>query len=294
MNETQTSNSFIAWVQATPLRKAILSTIFIFIALALVAKTVLLFKEASRVGVAEEYPQSISVAGQAEEFVKPDTLQFNITLNEDGKDVGEATTKASAKIKQAMDILKANGVEEKNIKTTNYSVQDKYETVSEPCVYPATTPGTRIAPIAPCANTSSQIVGSTVYQTLEVKIQDIEKNATTEQRSKLVGELAAANIKTEGFTFTVFDLDEVKARVRAEAIKKAQADAKVLARSLGVNLKKLSGFSEGGDYAPYAYGSARADMMSAKEVMAPQAPQVQLPTGEQKVTVSVSLTYLIK
>lgn len=290
MNETQTSNSFIAWVQATPLRKAILSTIFIFIALALIAKTVLLFKQASRVGAAEDFPQSITVVGKAEEFVKPDTLQFNISLNEEGKDVGEASTKTAAKIKQAMDILKTNGVEEKNIKTTNYSVQDKYETVSEPCVYPS---GVRAVSV-PCSNTNSRIVGSTVYQTLEVKIQDIEKNATTEQRSKLVGELAAANIKTDGFSFTVFDLDEVKARVRAEAIKKAQADAKVLARSLDVDLKKLSGFSEGGEYSPYAYGSAR-DMMSAKEVAAPQAaPVVQLPTGEQKVMINVSLTYLIK
>lgn len=287
MNETQTSNSFIAWVQATPLRKALLSTIFIFIALALVAKTVLLFKEASLVGVAEEYPQSIVVTGKAEEFVKPDTLQFTISLNEDGKDVGEASTKAATKIKQAIDILKANGVEENNIKTTNYSVQDKYENVSEPCAYTGST-------MMPCA-TNSKIVGSTVYQTLEVKIRDIEKNATTEQRSKLIGELAAANIKTDGFTFTVFDLDEVKARVRAEAIKKAQSDAKVLARSLGVTLKKLSGFSEGGDFMPYAYGSARADMMSAKEVAAPQmAPAVMLPSGEQKVLVNVSLTYLIK
>ncbi|MES2985978.1 MAG: SIMPL domain-containing protein [Patescibacteria group bacterium] len=295
MNETQ-SNTFIAWVQATPLRKGILSTIFIFIALALVATTVLLFKQASRVGVSENYPQTLNVTGKAEEYVKPDTLQFNISINEEGKDVGEATKKAGDKVAQAITILKANGVEEKNIKTSNYSVQDKYDSVSEPCAYSssAVSSDMRVMAVAPCTNTTSKIVGSTVYQSLEVKIQDIEKNATAEQRSKIVGELAAANIKTDGFTFTVFDLDAVKARVREEAIKEARADAKVLARNLGVKLRGLSSFSEGGDYMPYAYGSARAEMMSAKDVAAPMVPTVQLPTGEQKVTSTVTLTYLIK
>ncbi len=295
MNETQ-SNTFIAWVQATPLRKGILSTIFIFIALALVATTVLLFKQASRVGISENYPQTLNVTGKAEEYVKPDTLQFNISINEEGKDVGEATKKAGDKVAQAITILKANGVEEKNIKTSNYSVQDKYDSVSEPCAYSASAASSdmRVMAVAPCTNTTSKIVGSMVYQSLEVKIQDIEKNATAEQRSKIVGELAAANIKTDGFIFTVFDLDAVKTRVREEAIKEARADAKVLARNLGVKLRGLSSFSEGGDYMPYAYGSARAEMMSAKDVAAPMVPTVQLPTGEQKVTSTVTLTYLIK
>lgn len=280
-NETQ-SNSFIAWLQATPFRKALLTTIFVFIALALIAKTVLLFKQAALVGMGEVYPSSISVNGKAEDFVKPDTLQFNISINEDGKDVGEATNKAGDKVASAITILKANGVEEKNIKTTNYSVQDKYE-AAQPCIYGR-----------PCV-TDSKIVGSTVYQTLEVKIQDIEKNATTEQRSKLVGELAAANIKTDGFSFTVFDLETAKAKIREAAIKNAKENAKILARNLGVDLKDLTGFAEMGDPAYYGYGGmARADMVSAKEVMAPQTPSVQLPTGEQKVVINVSLTYLIK
>lgn len=291
MNET-TSNTFIAWAQATPLRKGLLTTIFIFIALALIAKTVLLFKQASWVGMSENYPHTISVNGKAEEFIKPDTLQFNISVNEDGKDVSEATAKSGEKVKQAIAILKTNGVDEKNIKTTNYFVTDKYDNVSQPCAYPAVAPGVSYMPVAPCTNTTSKIVGSTVYQTLEVKIRDIEKNASTEQRSKMIGELAAANIKTDGFTFTVFDLDAVKTRVREAAIKKAKDDAKVLSRNLGVGLKELSGFSEQGDNV-YPYG--RSDMMmSAKDSSTPMVPTVELPIGEQKVVSNVSLTYLIK
>ncbi len=73
-----------------------------------------------------------------------------------GRMLGEATTKASVKIKQAIGILKANGVDEKNIKTTNYSVSDKYDSVSEPCIYPTTVPGVKVMPIDPCINTTSR------------------------------------------------------------------------------------------------------------------------------------------
>ncbi|MES2622814.1 MAG: SIMPL domain-containing protein [Patescibacteria group bacterium] len=295
MNDNETkSNTFIQWLQATPLRKGLLSTILIFVALAMVAKTVLLFKQAAHVGVSDDYPQSVTVTGKAEEYVQPDTLQFNISINEEGKNVTEATTKASDKTKQAIAVLKANGVEEKNIKTTNYSVSDKYDSVSQPCPVASISPAGDMRTIAPCTNTTSQIVGAIVYQTLEVKIRDIAKNATTDQRAKLVGELAAANVKTDGFTFTVFDLDAVKARVRAEAIQKAKDDARVLARNLGVNLRTISGFSEQGEggYAPYM--SARAESAVMMKDAAMPVPAPQLPAGEQKVTSVITLTYLIK
>jgi uncharacterized protein YggE len=294
MNDTTTQSTFIAWIQATPFRKNITTLIFVFIALALIAKTVLLYKQAGNVGKGDNYPQSISVTGKSEVFVKPDTLQFNIVVNEDGKDVAEATTKASTKIAQAITILKANGVEEKNIKTTNWTTSDKYESVSQGCAVSVTSqyaPSMRPAIVPPPCITSSQIVGATVYQTLEVKIRDIEKNATAEKRGKLVADLAGANIKTDSLVFTVFDLDAVKKQAREEAITKAKEDARVLARNLGVRLPKIIGFSEQDNgYNPYM--SARSDMMAgAKEA---SVPSVELPTGEQKVTSMVTLTYLLK
>lgn len=296
MNDnTQNPQTIVAWIQATPFRQHITILIFVFIALAMVAKTVLLFKEASQVGQAEFSPQYINVSGKAETFIKPDTLQFTVTVNEDGKDAAEATAKAGAKITKALAILKANGVEEKNIKTTSYSTVDTYDTVSYPCPQDAAVssfaPAVKSIATPACRNTSSVVSGATVYQTLEVKIKDIEKNATTEKRGKLIGELSASNIKTEGFTFTVFDLDTVKTEVRAEAIAKAKADAKVLARNLGVDLSDVVGFNEQGDGGYNPYMSARADMVMEKES---SAPVVQLPAGEQKVTSMVTLTYLLK
>jgi uncharacterized protein len=300
MNETQnTQTTCIGWLQATPFRNNVTVLIFTFVALALVAKTVLLFKQASHVGQGDNYPQSIVVTGKAEVYAKPDTLQFNININEDGKDVGDATKKASEKVTKALAVLKAAGVEEKNIKTTNWSTVDKYDSVSEGCSVAPAVNGKVMAPtvyttyaVAPCVQTSSKVVGATVYQTLEVKIQDIEKNATVEKRGQIVADLAAANIKTDGFTFTVFDLDKVKRDAREEAIVKAKEDARVLARNLGVRLGAITGFSEqdNGGYSPYM--NARADGAMMSKEMTVVTPQIV--AGEQKVTSVVNITYLLK
>lgn len=127
-------------------------------------------------------------------------------------------------------------------------------------------------------------------QTLDIKIPDIDKDVDGAKRGKLISELEAANIKTGDISFTVYDLEAVKLRVRAEAIKKAKEDAKTLAKNLGVRLGQLQSFSDnGGGYNPY---------MSAREATfdstMKNAPLPALPTGEQKVTSEVTVSYLIK
>ncbi len=296
MNNT----TFTQWIEASPFRKNVAVLILVFAALALITKTVLLYKQVNRFGLSDNYPQTISVSGKAEEFVKPDTLTFTITVNEEGKDVVSASKKADVKIAKAMEVLKANGVDEKNVKTIARDVTDVYGTKTQACTSPAvsnkmmTTMDMAVISqpmVPPCVNTTSSVTGTNVAQTLEVKIPDIDKDADGAKREKLIADLAAAGLKTGQITFTVFDIEPVKARVRAEAIKKARADAKILSKSLGVRLGQIQSFSDNAVYNPYI--SAREMDYMAKSATA-GAPVPQLPAGEQKVTSDVSISYLIK
>lgn len=294
MNPTQTS--ITAWLEASPLRKSLTKTIFILIALILLGKTVLVFKKASNVGTADISPQMIYVNGKAEEYIKPDTLMFGIDINEDGKDIKEATKKTADKVAKAIDILKSNGVEEKNIKTITYAVVDKYENVpvSAPAVAPARdikyiAPEPMSAPYYPITN--QKIVGATVSESLEIKIRDIEKNATAENKAKIIAELAAAGIKVGNFSFTIFDIEAAKADIRAKAIKNGKENAEKLAKQLGVGFGSVAGFTETyGGYNPYI--SARSEGAMMDKVSSVSNPQ--LPVGEQKVVVEVTLSYYIK
>jgi uncharacterized protein YggE len=128
-------NNIIEYIESDNLRRNVVTLILIFIALFLIAKTVLTYKEA----VSFENMSNInyiSVSGKAERYIVPDTLTFNITINEEGKDVNDVTMKAKVKTEKAIAILVANGVEKENIKTENYNISDKYENIAEPCIYP--------------------------------------------------------------------------------------------------------------------------------------------------------------
>ncbi len=292
------STTCIQWIEASPLRKNIAVLVLVFIALALITKTVLLYKQVSHFGENANYLPSVSATGKAEEYIKPDTLTFSITVNDEGKDVVSASKKVDTKIDKAIEILKANGVLEKNIKTTSRNVNDTYGSKSEPCVaqpmvsdsIKMMNPAVSAPAMVPCVNTTQKITGVSIMQTLDIKIPDIDKDVDGAKRGKLISELEAANIKTGDISFTVYDLEAVKLRVRAEAIKKAKEDAKTLAKNLGVRLGQLQSFSDnGGGYNPY---------MSAREATfdstMKNAPLPALPTGEQKVTSEVTVSYLIK
>lgn len=290
-NISKNMNEFI---QSNNLRRNLFTLILVFVALFSIAKTVLTYKEA----VSFKNPTSvnyISVNGKAEKYIKPDTLTFNITVNEEGKDVSEATAKVTSKIDKAIAVLTANGVDKDNIKLEYYNVSDKYDTVTSPCAYPTMEPAMMKTTMvsAPCATTSSKIVGQIVTQSMVVKVRDIEKNANNDQRTKILSELTAQNIKADNFAFTVYDIDIVKKEIREEAIKNAKEDAKKLAKDLGVRLDDLSSFSDNnGDYPIYGMGG---DMMSAKSARVEAAPSApELTPGQQKITSNVTLTYSIK
>lgn len=288
------SNNITEFVQSNNLRRNLATLILIFIALFLIAKTVLTYKEA----VSFENVNNvnyISVNGKAEEYIIPDTLTFNITIMEEGKDVSEVTAKAKTKADQAIATLMANGIERENIKLESYYVNDKYENVSKPCVYPAMMDGGMERAIAPCEVSNSKIVGQILTQTMSVKVRDIEKNANNEQRTKIIGELSAQNIKADGFNFTVYDIESVQKSIREQAIKNAKNDAKKLAKDLGVHLDELASFSDNASPVYPMYGGAAYDTMSARSVKAEVAPQApELTPGQEKVVSNVTLTYSIK
>ncbi len=291
---TNIEHNFIDYIQSNNLRKNLFTTILIFVALFMITATVLTYKKA----IDYKNPADmnyITVNGKAEEYVKPDTLTFNITINEEGKNNAEATQKVADKNKKAIEILKKNGVKEEDIKLQGYNTQDKYENVATPCEYGTVMPmiatTNNVKAIAPCGATNSKVVGQIITQTIEVKIRDIEKNADTEMRSRIISELSAQNIKADGFNFTVYDIDAVKKELRAEAIKNARTDAKRLARDLGVRLDELNSFSDNNNYPMYDGGMSSFKSARA-EVAMPSAPE--LTPGQDKITVNVSLTYSIK
>lgn len=140
---------------------------------------------------------------------------------------------------------------------------------------------------AQMVSSNPKIVGYDVSQTVEVKVRDTAKAGDT---LAALGTIGVQNIS--GPNFMVDDEDAAKAEARGKAIEEARTKAKLLAKQLGVRLGKVVSYSENGaGYPqPMMYSAvAKGGMMDASRESAPT-----LPTGENKTSVTVSVTYEIR
>ena len=223
----------------------------------------------------EIYPQAtITASGDGESYAIPDIATFSFSVVENASTVKDAQAKVDAKINDALTSVKAAGIDEKDIQTTDYSVYPKYEWNQIVCVR------------APCPPGKNVLTGYEVSETITVKVRDTSKAGDLVTK---VGSVGASNIS--GLQFSVDDKDKYVAEARAEAIAKAKENAKQMAKDLGVNLGKILSFNEAGNYPiPYAMGMGGSDVKAMSTV----APAAELPQGQTKITSNVSITFEIK
>ncbi len=242
----------------------------------------------------------ISVTGKSDMDVKPDVTTFSWSVESDGKTIDEAQSKAATINNKAIEFIKGKGIKEADIKTLGLNTYPKYETSYKGCVTPRSgaTSGSSdgsvssmvvaMPTIMPPCNSESVISGYTTSLSVQVKVREINKNEKLV--GELVGGLGSIGVKASTPINTIDDIEAFKRVVRNEAIIKARQEAEVLAKALGVKLVKITSFNEngGGGY-PYAM-----DYVSARPMMEKASVAPELPTGTNKVSSEVTITYEIK
>jgi uncharacterized protein YggE len=262
-------------VQKNKLFKAVFA-VFVLLAVFLGAEALNAIKGYSYIGRGTYAANVVTVTGTGEVLAVPDTGTFSFSVVEEGKTVGIAQDKASKKINAIIDAVKKMNVAEKDIKTTGYNSYPKYDYyASNVCANGYCPPGKQV------------LSGYEVSQTITLKIRDTAKSGDV---LTTVGELGATNISN--LDFVIDNKDAVQAEARDRAIADAKAKSKVLSKSLGVKLTKIVNFYESGN-GPIYYGmSAMESKGMGGDMMPTVAPQV--PTGENKITSNVTITYEVE
>jgi uncharacterized protein len=216
----------------------------------------------------------INVRGEGEVFAKPDIGSFSFSVLAEGKDASEAQTKSAESINAIVAYLKEAGVEERDIKTNNYYLNPKYDYNQVPCY------------ATYCPVSEPKLVGYEVSQTVQVKVRDLTKSGDLISG---VGTKGATNMSN--LEFTIDDESALKAEARALAIADAKEQAEKLAKDLGVEIVRMTGFYEeaGGGYPMPMYEGMGGDMAMNAKAIAPS-----MPTGENTITSVVSISYEIK
>jgi uncharacterized protein YggE len=206
-------------------------------------------------------PPAISVTGEANVSVAPDQAQIDAGVTSDAKTAREASDAINAAMGKVLLALKGAGIEEKDYQTSRLTLQPQFATSSKPA---ERTPG---------------IVSFRASNRVTVRIRDVTKVANV--IDVMVG--AGAN-DIGNINFTVTQASRHLDEAREKAIADARRKAEIYAKSAGVTLGEPISISEEGAPVPVFRG----------KVAAPMAAGAQVAPGEETLSVTVSVSWLIK
>ena len=266
------NNPFSEMFSSSSARIALVGTLSI-LTLFLLAQTMATAEGFGRSGVPAT--DTITVQGSGQATLPPDVARVSFTVENTAATVVKAQEETTKQTNAALEFVKTQGVAEKDVKTLSYNISPEYS-YPNPCIPGALCPEYSRAP---------KVTGYRVAQTVQVTVRDLSAVGTLVGG---LGELGVQNVN--GPAFALDDSTAGYNAARADAIKKAKAQAKMLAEELGVRLGKIVNFSEssGGYPYPMAYGMG-GDMMALKAEASPN-----IPVGENTYDASVSITYEIR
>jgi uncharacterized protein len=200
-------------------------------------------------------------SGTGKASAAPDKATVSVGVTESAPQVLDAQSRANTKAENIIEAIKRLGVEEKDIKTTNYSVNPDYT-----------------------FGTTQRISGYTVTQNIEVQTS-IDKINQVVDGATQAGANVAGNIQ---FTLSEEKLEELQNQAREEAVAAAKRKAEGLAKAAGINLGRIIDVNEvagGGEPRPMFLEAKAAD--NAETVQ----PETNITPGENNVEVNITLVY---
>ena len=218
--------------------------------------------------------------GTGEVSYTPDTALLYLSVEKTATTQDEAKNEANKVINQITADLKKLGVEEKNIKTTNFSVNPNYN--NQPVSETSSSGASDKMMLMPIRITKGN--GYTANASLEVRIKPLNK---AEQAIDLATKDGVTQVGTSQMVLDDTKQKELENRARVEAIKNAKEKAKEISTAAGIRLGRVVSVQEGGGGYPRPM-LMKADMAAGS--METSAP-TQLNPGENKVSVTVTLSY---
>lgn len=221
---------------------------------------------------------TITFSGHGEVTAVPDIANVSFSIRKEAKTVKIAQAEVTKVEKSVLEMLKANNVDDKDIKATSASFNPKYDYVYEKQVSVCNQYG---CPPNPGKNV---ITGYEAYENITLKIRNADDTG------KIIEALGALGVsELNGPNFAVDKEDELKIEARKKAIVDAKEKAKSLAKDLGVRLGDITSFSESNNYPVPMYAKGMMNDMAVSST----APAV-IPKGENTISSDVSITYELK
>lgn len=207
----------------------------------------------------QERTITLSATGSASAVPDFATIMVGVMTEGDTANVAlAANTKA---MRQVVDTLKSRGLASKDLQTSDFSVQPRYEYKQD--------------------GTPPKINGYQVMNTLHIRVRELGSLGEILDEVVQVG-----SNQINGIQFGVTKADELTDAARREAVTKATRRAKLYTEAAGVTLGPVLRIEE------QAFNSGPRPLMATKAIAAESA--VPIEAGEQSLEIAVTMTWTIE
>jgi hypothetical protein len=215
-----------------------------------------------------ENQDRFSVNGSGTVYAKADIANIQVGVRTDTKKTAaEATVEATSKMNDIISEIKGLGVEEKDIKTTDYNLSPVYNWTNEK---------------------GQELAGYQVTQNLSLKVRDLSKigDIIAKTTGKGANQIGSIN-------FTIDDEYELKNQARELAIEKAKEKAELIAKQSGMKLGEIKSVYEN-SVSPVVpmYSNAKIMLEDSRGAGEIASPEIQ--SGQNEIQVEVTLVYEVK
>src|SRR3989338_3289786 len=211
--------------------------------------------------VTTQKSDTFQVSGTGEVSVPPDVASINVGVQAQAPTVKEVQEQLNSNIKRVSEAIKQVGVDQKDIQTTNYSINPNYD----------------------YRGTTQRITGYTASSNLSIKVKQIDK-----ANDVIDSATASGANQVGGIFFEVDDKTKAENEARQKAVDEAKRKAQEAAKVAGFKLGRIINYSEdfGGGPIPLPYAMGAAESKIA-------AQPTQDEPGSTEITVTVTLSFEI-
>lgn len=211
--------------------------------------------------IAQQQPPEryISVVGEGEVNVVPNLAIIHAGATTQGRTARMASDSNGATMAKVLVALKAVGIAERDIQTSQFSIRPLYDSRRDG---------------------DNRITGFQATNQVSVKVRDITKVAAVMDQV-----ISAGANDLSGIQFTVSEQSALLDRARGDAVEDARRKAELLAKAAGVKLGPAIAIVENGGTPPVP--------MERMRVRAAPAAAPPVAAGEQTLQVSVNVTFAL-
>jgi hypothetical protein len=205
----------------------------------------------------------ISLSATGTIYAVPDRAVVTIGVQSDADTAAAALRTNSASMQAVIDMLREQGLEERDIRTSQFTVEPRYEYDDNN------------------RSNTPRLVGYRVTNTAAAVVRDLTKIGAILDLAVQQG-----SNRIDSVRFEISDPGPIEDRARRRAVNDLLARAELYADAADVELGPVLTISEGGGYSPAPQYRAAFD--------GAEAASVPIATGEQAVEVHVTMTWELR